>query len=122
MNIPTKHYQFTQKEVDKFNYKYESNWNEIHKYTFWFVSFDIDDDRNETYFDNFEEAQEEYFKVKKFLQTYKPILNLTHSLEKPLILRLMCHNVFKNEKGEDVFWKMNIRNEDYLEMDEEDIL
>lgn len=122
MEKRTKHYQFTQEEVNQFNYKYDSEWKEIHKYTFWFVSMDIDDDRSETYFDNPEEAYKEYERVKTFIRNYPPIKRLATEQEKEIVLSLMCHNVFKNEDGEDVFWKMNIRNDDYLEMDERETL
>lgn len=122
MKPKTKHYQYTEQEVKQFNYKYESNFKEIHKYTFWFVSFDIDDDRCETYFDNKEDAYAEYERVKEFIQTYTPIKNTLKTQGKEIMISLMCHNVFKDENDEDVFWKMNIRNEDYLEMDERDIL
>lgn len=122
METKTKHYAYTQKEVDQFNYKYDSHFKEIHKYSFWFVSLDIDDDRSETYFDNQEEAYIEYQRIKQSIQDYPPIQHFVHAQGKEIILSLMCHNVFKDENGEDVFWKMNIRNEEFLEMDERDSL
>lgn len=120
MDRKTKHYQYTQEEIKRFNYKYDANFKEIHKYTFWFVSIDIDDDRSETYFDNPKEAREEYFRLKETFNNYPPIIHLAHEQNKEITISLMCHNVFKDENGDDVFWKMNIRNDEYLEMDERD--
>lgn len=120
MERQTRHYRYTEEELNQFNYKYDCNYKEIHKYTFWFVSMDIDDDRSETYFDNPEDAYEEYNRIKQFLQSYPPLIKLAKEANKEIVISLMCHNVFKDENGDDAFWKMNIRNEDYLEMDERD--
>ncbi len=122
MKIQTKHYVFTKEEVNHFNHKYDSHFKEIHKYSFWFVSMDIDGDRSETYFDTKEEAYEEYKRVKNTIQSYLPLQHIVHAQDKKIELSLMCHHKFKDENNEDIFWKLNIRNNDFLELEEREVL